>query len=166
MKKYIIILVLLLITANKGFSQNNLYLIFDINEPDVVKNVYKNARNNVNDPRMRGCAMFMSGNEYIYMYMWYYGIDLRLVPNPTATAQMMTQAQALALYPQARTAAQFDLQMQPYIDYDYITPLPNRYRKSTSATITYLRSFTRIFVIEFLPNNQAKVIECVITSMH
>ena len=147
-------------------AQNDLYLIFDKTTPYVVKNLYKNARNNVNNPRLQGCGMFKVNEDYVYFYAWYYGIDLRLLPNPVATAQMMTQAQALALYPNARTAAQFDLQMQPYIDHDYITPLPNKYRKNTSATITYIRSFQRIFVIEFLPNNQAKVIECLITSMH
>ena len=64
-----------------------------------------------------------------------------------------------------RTAAQLDLSMQSAIDYDYLHPIDEMVNLEDAKTIKYLDSFDKIFVIEYLPNGTAKVVECKITTM-
>ena len=165
MKKYLTI-ILLMVSFSSIYAQNDLVLIFDINEPIVTKNVYKYKRNNINNPSVRQCGVYKIGSDqYCFSYPFFYGLDLKLGIHPPNTPfQTMTRTQAAALYPNAMNAAQLDAAMQVHIDYDYTHPLPNKRRPSTSATVSYLRSFTNIYVIEYLPNNQAKVVKVLIAN--
>jgi hypothetical protein len=153
------------ITANAQNQGTNLYLIFNINEPDVIKNVYKYVRNNIDNPRMQECGVFKTGtNGFCFSYPFYYGRDLKLIEK--TVIQTITISQVASLYPQARTAVQLDLDMQPAIDYDYQYPIRNLRNLNDAKTIKYLKSFDKIVVIEYLPNGTAKVVECVIPIIH
>ena len=155
------------ITANAQNQGANLYLIFNINEPDVVKNVYKYVRNNINNPRMKECGISkLSDGTYFIQYPVYYGLDLELTPKQGIAVQTVSISQVASLYPTARTAAQLDLDMQPAIDADYLLPRKNLRQLHNAHTIKYLQSFDKIFVIEYLPDGTAKVVECRITSSH
>ena len=146
-------------------AQNNLYLIFDENEPDVIKNVYKYVGNQLNNPRMKQCGVFKIGTDsYCFSYPFFYGIDLDLAIKQGTPVQTMSRAQATTLYPNAMNATQLDAAMQVHIDYDYTHDLVNNRDPSTSATVSYFTGFTNIYVIEYLPNNQAKVVKVEITS--
>ena len=165
MKKYIIVLLLIAFVSN-AYAQNDLYLIFDVNEPKVTKNIYKYIRNNANNPIVSTCAVFKIGTDgYCFSYPFYYGLDLELgIYPPNTPFQIMTRTQAAALYPNAMNAAQLDAAMQVHIDYDYTHPLPTRNDPRTSATISYLRGFANIYVIEYLPRNQVKVVKVIIST--
>ena len=142
-----------------------------LNEPLVVKNVYKYVGNDITNPRMQGCIMLktMLSNSYYYTvyYPVYYGTDLELTPKQGAIITTISISQIASLYPTSRTATQLDLDMQPAIDYDY-THRVNKWTGSPTIddirTIKYLDSFDKIFVIEHLPNGTAKVVECEITT--
>lgn len=149
----------------------NLYLTLSLNEPVVVKNVYKYFRSTPNRPRMKGCMMSkidLNSGDCIYFmqYPVYYGVDLKLIPKQGATIQTISISQIASLYPTARTAAQLDLNMQSAIDYDYANPIDPfaTSPQPTPHTIGYLSSFDKIFVIEYLPNGTAKVVECEINT--
>ena len=155
-----------MIPFSSMYAQTDLVLIFDINEPKVTKNVYKYIRNQANNPAMYTCAVFKIGtDQYCFSYPFFYGLDLKLGIHPPNTPfQTMTRTQASALYPNAMNAAQLDAAMQVHIDYDYTHPLPTRNDPRTSATVGYFRSFDNIYVIEYLPNNQAKVVKVLIAT--
>ena len=155
---------LLMISFSSIHAQNDLYLIFDINEPIITKNVYKYKRNNINNPNVQQCGVYKIGSdEYCFYYPFFYGLDLKLGVYPLNTPfQTMTRTQATALYPNAMNAAQLDAAMQVHIDYDYTHPLPTRNDPRTSATVGYFRSFDNIYVIEYLPRNQVKVVKVLI----
>ncbi len=172
MKKYLLTALLLFLGINVN-AQNqgvNLHLIFNVNEPDVIKNVYKYLRRPVSRPRMQQCGVYKIGNdEFCFWYPIYYGHSLKLTPKQGATVQTISISQIASLYPTARTATQLDLDMQPAIDYDYANPvlIPAGALEGNSAnshTVQYLDSFDKIFVIEHLPNGTAKVVECEITT--
>ena len=173
MKKIIFLATFLLITVS-ATAQNqgtNLYLTISLNETVVVKNVYKYVRNNINNPRMKGCRMdkmILNSSSCIYFmqYPVYYGLDLELTPKQGVAVQTVAISQVASLYPTARTAAQLDLDMQPAIDADYLLPRKNLRQLHNAHTIKYLQSFDKIFVIEYLPDGTAKVVECRITSSH
>ena len=95
-------------------------------------------------------------------------MNLKLTPQAGANVQTIAISQIASLYPTARTAAQLDQDMQPAIDYDYTHQLDiysGAQKYSEAHTIQYLNSFDKIFVIEYLPNGNAKVVECKITTM-
>ena len=164
MKKYLIMF-LLVISLSNVQAQNDLYLIFDVNEPIVTKNVYKYKRNSVNNPSIKQCGVFKINDGYYFNYPIYYGLGLELGIHPPNTPfQTMTRTQATALYPNAMNAAQLDAAMQVHIDYDYTHPLPTRNDPRTSATVGYFRSFDNIYVIEYLPRNQVKVVKVLIAT--
>ena len=172
MKKYIMIALLLFlgISANAQNQGTNLYLIFNVNELDVIKNVYKYLRRPVSRPRMQQCGVYKIGNdEFCFWYPIYYGHSLKLTPKQGTITQTISISQIASLYPTARTAAQLDLDMQPAIDYDYANPVPVptgelEGNARNSRSVQYLRSFDKIFVIEHLPNGTTKVVECEITT--
>ncbi len=162
-----------LVIIGNAMAQNqgtNLYITFSLNEPVVVKNVYKHLRTSPTRPRMWGCRMSkLNDGTYYLRYPIYYGHSLELTHKQGATAQTISTSQIASLYPTARTAAQLDLDMQPAIDYDYANPVPVPIdalegNASNSRSVQYLESFDKIFVIEYLPNGTAKVVECEITT--
>ena len=164
MKKYIFILFSFLL-INKLHAQN-LYLIFDANEPSVTKNVYKYVDNAPSNPRVTECRPFKIGTDgYCFGYPYFYGQRLKLEIRPNTLIQTMTRTQALALYPNAKNATQMDAVMQVHVEYDYLHDLPDPQNPDTSATVSYLRSFTKIFVIEYLPQNQVRIVEVKITNI-
>ncbi len=169
MKKYFLIFLFLFmgIKANGQNQGTNLYLIFNPNEPNITKDIHKYLRRSDRISRMQECGVSkLTGGTYFIQYPVYYGLDLELTPKQGATMQTINISQVASLYPQARTAAQLDMDMQPSIDYDYNHPIRNQRRLFDAKTISYLRSFDKIFVIEYLPNGTAKVVECDITSRH
>ncbi len=169
MKKTILIITFFLILG-EVVAQNqgtNLYLILNENEPTVIKNVYKYVRNNINNPRMKECGVSkLDSDLYHIHYPFYYGLGLTLREKVGISIQNISISQVASLYPQARTAAQLDLDMQPAINADYVLPRKSVRNLNDANTIKYLRSFDKIFVIEYLPNGTAKVVECNITSRH
>ena len=167
MKKYLLIALFSLvgITAKSQNQGANLYLIFNVNEPDVIKNVYKYVGNQPNNPTMVQCGVFKIGTDlYCFSYPLFYGLDLDFTAKQGAPTQTMSRTQATALYPNAMNATQLDAFMQPYIETDYTTELTNSQTEEDSATIRYFRSFANIYVIEYLPNNQAKVVNVLIST--
>lgn len=156
-----ILILLLLLISNTAFSQN-LYLIFDPTEPIVTKDVRKYLRRT--NAVIKGCGVFkLNDGSYSFGYPWYGGIGLELEKKDGTTPVSMTVAQSQSLYPNAMNAAQFDLHMQPIINQQYVLtpPFP---KPSNTATALYLKQFQKIFVIEYLGNGQAKVVEARISS--
>ena len=165
MKKYIFIL-FCLFSISKLYAQNDLYLIFDPNESSVTKNVSKYMGNAPNNPQVMECRPAkINTNGYSFGYPYFYGTELDLKMKPNTPIQTMTRVQALALYPNAKNATQMDAVMQVHVEYDYLHDLPDPQNPDTSATVSYLRSFTKIFVIEYLPQNQVRIVEVKITNI-
>ena len=153
-------------SISKLYAQNDLYLIFDASEPSIIKNVYKYVGNQINNPQVVECKPFKIGeNGYCFGYPYFYGQDLKLKMKLNTSVRTMTRAQALALYPNAKNATQMDAVMQVHVEYDYLHDLPDPQNPDTSATVSYLRSFTKIFVIEYLPQNQVRIVEVKITNI-
>lgn len=172
MKKYLFLAIFLLVIEN-ATAQNqgtNLYIALSLNEPLVVKNVYKHMHAPITRPRMKQCGIGkieINSSTYFYFmqYPVYYGRDLELTPKAGTTVQTIAISQIASLYPTARTAAQLDLDMQPAIDYDYTHQIDiYQDEVNTPHTIEYLKSFDKIFVIEYLSNGNAKIVECEITT--
>ncbi len=173
MRKYLFLAILLLVIEN-ATAQNqgtNLYIVLTLNEPVMVKNVYKHHHLPARKTRMIECRMsksIFSSNSYRYFvgYPLYYGKDLSLAPKQGASIQTVNISQIVTLYPTARSAEQLYNDMQPAVDYDYTHQIDwfSAVSQPTPHTVEYLQSFDKIFVIEHLPNGTAKVVECKITT--
>lgn len=163
MKKYILFLFVLFLYT-QVFSQE-LYLIFDESTPIVTRDVRKHlGLRGITEPQMAGCYQSKSFDEYYYRYFWIYGSPLKLKPKKDAVPQIIQRSQISTLYPNAKTWQQLDQDIQPDIEWDYENPRKFGRGRKDIRTIKFFLNFQKIYVIEYLPNNQAKVIQVKITT--
>ncbi len=157
-----ILIILLLCISNIAFSQN-LYLIYDPTEPIVTKDVRKYIGHHGNAV-MKQCGVGKLGNYgYSFGYPWYGGVGLQLKKKTDIAPVSMTVAQTQSLYPNAMNATQLDQLMQPIIDQQYALTAPFP-QPENRPSVLYFEQFQKIFVIEYLGNGQAQVVEVRITS--
>jgi hypothetical protein len=143
-------------------SGQNLHLVFDPNEPDVTKDVRKYIwLRGSTTPVINQCGVGKIKDYYYFFgYPIYAGTDLELMKKEGTVPVSMTIAQSQALYPNAKNGAQLDQALQPAIEFDFdVNNEPESGEFKDFATVKYFKQFAKIFVIEYLPNGQAQVVE-------
>jgi hypothetical protein len=156
-----ILIISFLFLSNVAFAQN-LYLIFNPNEPIVTKDVRKYIwLRGTTTPVMKQCGMGKI-QEYYYSFGYpvYAGTGLMLKKKEGTMPVSMTIAESQVLYPNAKNGAQLDQALQPAIEFDFdVNNEPESGEFKDFATVKYFKQFAKIFVIEYLPNGQAQVVE-------
>jgi hypothetical protein len=146
--------------ATSAFAQN-LYLIYDPSEPIVTKDVRKYIGNRgKTTPVMKQCGVgkLLSG-VYSFGYPVYSGQGLKLQKGGKTPIAYMTVVQSQSLYPNAMNGAQLDQAMQSIIEQEYAMTAPFPKNPEDYPTVQYFEQFQKIFVIEYLGNGQAQVVE-------
>jgi hypothetical protein len=157
-----LLIIPLLFLSSFTFAQN-LYLVFDPNEPDVTKDVRKYlGKRGSTTPIMRTCGVIKI-SEYYYSYHYYFysgqGLKLKKVNKTTPVYTTVVATQNPNLYPNAMNGAQLDQAMQSIIEQEYAMTAPFPKNPEDYPTVQYFEQFQKIFVIEYLGNGQAQVVE-------
>jgi hypothetical protein len=110
---------------------------------------------------MKQCGVGKVGEyHYLYGYPVFSGQDLELqkVGKSTPVYTTVVATQNSNLYPNPMNGAQLDQAMQPVIDQEQAmtAPFPKQH---LYPTVQYFKQFQKIFVIEYLGNGQAQVVE-------
>lgn len=163
MKKILIILMLTGFYQTQAFSQNDLYLIFDINTPPVTKDITKYILLRSGDVRVREMKVSKI-NTYLYYYTYpLLAGDCLTFSKKTGTTPQILPMSALASYPSAKTIGQLDTEIQPLIDLDYTDPGKGRFHELELRTYQYFVNIDNFYIIELdHTNNQIIVVECIL----
>jgi hypothetical protein len=137
-------------------------LIFDVNTPEVTKDISKYL--GWNEPVIRDIGVNKSIYEpysYFFGYPLFAGQSLRLTKKENTSVQTISLSE-VSNYP-AMTIMELDTEMQPLIEADYSNPLTDSWGRGEIRTISYFAAFEHIYVIELDPdNNQAYIVEVII----
>lgn len=157
MKKLFLILFFSSVLSISSEAQNNLYLIFDENTPEITKDISKYKI--LNDPLVLTLRTKKYMNyKYYYSYPLLGGKSLFFEKKVGTIPQVLPMSALSSTYATALTIGQLDAQMQVLIDQDFDNPDCDL--GANCATYQYFNNIDNFYIIELdHTNNQIIVVE-------
>lgn len=156
-----LILILFFFLPFKVLFAQDLYLIYNPDEPVVTKDVSKYL--GWNEPVISQLRVDKDPYRSIYFFAYplFGGYPLQMKKKADTAVQTITMS-VLSNYP-TKTITELDTEMQPLIEADYSNPLTDSWGRGEIRTISYFAAYEHLYVIELDPdNNQAYIVEVII----